>query len=209
MQTQNKVYVILGLTGTGKSKTVAQLDKARYEVVSCDSRQFYKGLEITTAAPTQAQQEKITHHLVSFLTPNKKFSAGRYIRLAKRKIREIIHIRKKTPILVGGSGFYYRALKSGMFPLKTPVEIQQQVAMLTPAQRLQRLYEIDANALCDVNKAAIEGRIHPNDDYRISRALEVNLTSGKNWLQIWQEARQNHNSEFDFHGVWLGLYRGQ
>ena len=199
----NKVYVVLGLTGTGKTNAIAQLDTQHYEIISCDSRQLYKGLEIATAAPSPELQEKLSHHLVSILAPHKKFSAGRFVRLTQRILRQIIHDRKKIPILVGGSGFYYRALKNGMFPVTTPPQIRQQVATLSSEERLTQLRQIDPQALCQANEAANKGRIHPNDDYRITRALEVNLASGKNWLHIWQQAHIPSASEFDFQGVWL------
>ena len=221
-QTKNSsiiVPVILGLTGIGKTQTLAQLDGNRYEVISCDSRQIYKGLEIATAAPSQVLQQRLTHHLISILAPTKKFSAGRFARLAQRKILQV-QAQQKVALLAGGSGFYYRALQSGMFPVTTPKAIQKQVAAMSVLARLKLLRQIDPQALCAANETARNGRIHPNDDYRITRALEINLASGKQWLELWQETQahaarssshpnknnmlpNNNPPNLQFQGVWL------
>ena len=203
-----KVLVLLGPTGSGKTEALSQLDGEKYEIVSCDSRQVYRELEIATASPESAIKKRLPHHLLSILSPKERFTAGQFVILAEQAIEDI-HQRGKQAVLSGGAGFYFRALKNGMFPVETPPQIRKEVEGMSAPERLQLLKKLDPYALVSTEKgeAASQGRIHPNDNYRVLRALEITLASAsdaKKWSTFWQEApKQVHSSKFDFVGFWL------
>lgn len=189
----SRVYVLMGPTGSGKTELTAQLDPDRFEIVSCDSRQVYRQLEIGTAAPAPEICRRLRHHLVGFLQPDEEMHAGLYVRLAGVALRDIF-ARGKQPILVGGTGFYYRALKTGLFTGETPPAVRARVTALGREERLKLLRELDPAAL---------SRIHPNDLYRIGRALEVTLATGVPWSQYWERARPESQQEFVYSGWFL------
>ena len=107
-----KVIVIFGPTGIGKSKTAVNLAKElNGEIISCDSMQIYKGLDVGTAKISCDEMDGIKHHLIDIIEPSDQFSVGDYVVLAREKIKDIIS-RKKVPIIVGGTGLYINALKN-------------------------------------------------------------------------------------------------
>ena len=108
----------------GKTKALSLLAGEKYEIVSCDSRQVYTGLGIATASPEPELQKRLRHHLLAILPPQESFTAGQFTKLATQAIQDI-HKRGKRAVLSGGAGFYFRALKNGMFPVETPPEIRQ------------------------------------------------------------------------------------
>ena len=203
----------MGPTGAGKTELTEALDPARFEVISCDSRQIYREMEIGTAAPDTETLARMPHHLVGIISPAEEFSAGRFA----RRTRELIHdidSRGKQACIVGGSGFYFRALKSGMFGASAvPPEVRDQVMAMSPAERLQELEETDPAALNPPQaREQIPGLIHRNDEYRIARALEVFRSTGRTWSEHWQAARGRvdapEKGEFDFRGWKLETNQG-
>ncbi len=216
IKASTSILTLLGPTGSGKTKALQYLDTERYEIISCDSRQIYQGLQIGTAAPkldysAQAKENIPHHHIVCFLSPKETFSAGNFTRMARQAIHEIKQ-RNKIPVIVGGSRFYYFALKHGMFPVQTKLELRKQVLSLSPEERKIKLKQLNPEALISnadqshVPEPKYYSRIHPNDDYRISRALEIILSSGKKWTTFWQEAHDSSRyREFNFHGLWIDL----
>jgi tRNA dimethylallyltransferase len=108
------VLILAGATASGKTELALEL-AATYdaEVVGADSRQIYRGMQIGTAAPTPEQTARVPHHLVAFLDPMQRYSAGRYASDAIAAIRDILN-RRKRAIVVGGTGFYIRALLGGI-----------------------------------------------------------------------------------------------
>ncbi len=191
------VLVLLGPTGSGKTQAIQELglDPKKYEILSCDSRQIYEGLEMTTAAPEVEFQKFIKHHLVSIVKPNEAFSAGDFFRRASRIINELHH-KNKIPVIVGGSGFYYRALETGLFPITVSNEIRESVSAWSAEERLEKLKQLDSDIVtfCTNEKVMIGDshpipKIHVNDVYRIQRALEIILTNNKKLSTIWQEMK--------------------
>src|ERR1035437_2741649 len=118
---KEKVIVILGQTATGKSNLAVKIaKKVNGEIISADSRQVYKGLDIGTGKITQKEMKGIPHHLLDVANPKKQFSIALYKKLAEAKIEEII-ASGKTPIICGGTGFYIDAITKGViFPEVPP-----------------------------------------------------------------------------------------
>jgi tRNA dimethylallyltransferase len=111
-----RVLFLVGPTATGKTRLAVKLaKKIGGEVISCDSMQVYKGMRILSQAPSGADSRGIRHHLVSFIPPGKNFSVAEFRKAAAKKIRQIFE-RGHTPIVVGGSGLYAKALMDGLFP---------------------------------------------------------------------------------------------
>jgi len=169
------LIAIVGPTGAGKSELALRVARERGgEIVSCDSLQVYRGLDIGSAKPTSAERAEIPHHLLDVVDPDEPFSAADYMHLARAAIRDI-SARARLPVVVGGTGLYLRALLEGLFagpsrsePLRQRLE---QIAERFGAVRLWRLLRrIDPTAAT---------RIAPNDRVRIVRALEVYWTTGK------------------------------
>ena len=107
------VIVVFGPTGVGKSKTGVNLaKKLGGEIVSCDSMQVFKGMDIGTAKITKEEMGGVPHHLLDVVSPKEEFSVGEYVKLANQKFEEIFE-RGKQPILVGGTGLYINALVNG------------------------------------------------------------------------------------------------
>ncbi len=183
------VPVLMGPTGSGKTALSALVDPERYEIISCDSRQLYRELEIGSAAPEPELTARIRHHLIGVLNPDESCNAAEFRRLALAAIEDV-RGRGKIPFLVGGSGFYYRALKSQPFDVHVPEEIRASVQALSPEERIGQLRVLDPRSLVDpdAGEEVRAGKIHPNDAYRVGRALEVCLAAGRPWSSFWTEA---------------------
>jgi tRNA dimethylallyltransferase len=171
-----KVLVaILGPTATGKSALgIALARRFNGEIVSCDSTAIYRGFDIGTDKVPPGEQGGIPHHLVDVADPREEYSAARYAREASAVIRDITR-RGKLPILVGGTGLYYRALTRGFFPGPSRDNVLrarlERVASVRGVERLHRwLARVDPPS---------GGRIRPRDLKRIVRALEVYLLTGR------------------------------
>lgn len=167
--------VLLGPTAVGKTAlVVAAAARVPLEVVSLDSRQIYRGLRIGTAQPTAAEQAACRHHLVDFLDPDETYSAQRYREDFCRVWREIVG-RGRVPVLVGGAGLYLRAVSEGLVPLppgseeRLP-EVRAAIAALDDAALAAALAAADP---------ATAARLHPNDRYRRTRALEICRLAGR------------------------------
>ncbi|MCR9144284.1 MAG: tRNA (adenosine(37)-N6)-dimethylallyltransferase MiaA [bacterium] len=201
--TRPVVPVLLGPTGAGKTALLdtlidssdgVELPLPPIEIISCDSRQIYRELEIGSAAPDAELRARLPHHLVGILEPTATYSAAQFRTDALAAIDDVLQ-RGRLPIVAGGSGFYFRALHTGLFEVDVDAdrrtEIREQVIALGPAERLRRLRELDPGAvLAEAGRQASAGCVHPNDDYRISRALEICLGSGRRYSEIWAETRE-------------------
>jgi tRNA dimethylallyltransferase len=170
-----KLLVITGPTATGKSAMGIQLAKQTDgEVVSADSMQIYKYMDIGTAKPTIEERGTVTHHLIDFIHPSEDYSVARYIKDASECIDDIMQ-RGKQPILVGGSGLYIDSLLSGRsFSARADDslrnELEDEYNNIGGEAMLSKLGSFDP-----VSAA----KLHVNDKKRIIRALEAFLTTGK------------------------------
>lgn len=166
---------ILGPTASGKSALgLALAERLGGEIVNCDSTAVYRGLDIGTDKVAPADRQGIPHHLIDIADPTETYTAARYAADAARAVRDI-HARGRLPVIVGGTGFYYRALTRGLFPGPArDASIRDRlhaVAARRGPERLHRwLGRVDpASAL----------RIQPRDTKRMARALEVYLLTGR------------------------------
>lgn len=165
-----KVIVIFGPTGIGKSKTAIELaKKLGGEIVSCDSMQVYKKMDIGTAKIKPEQMCGIKHHLLDVADPNEEFSVGKYSMLAKEKIKEIFE-RKKVPIMVGGTGLYINALKNNFDfgNAEKNDEIRKKYEKILNEKGKDFLFDV----LKEKNPVRAE-KIEKNDTKRVIRALEI------------------------------------
>jgi len=169
------VHFIVGPTGIGKtflSQLIAQ--KLPVEIISADSRQIYRYMDIGTAKPDRSFRERVAHHFIDICDPDDYYSAGIFGRQA-RKVVNGIFSRGALPLVVGGSGFYIKALTDGIFEFEVKDEqVRQQLDERVKAQGLAALY-------AQLQKVDPEyaAKISPNDRQRILRALEVFEVSGK------------------------------
>jgi tRNA dimethylallyltransferase len=168
-------FALLGPTASGKSRLALELARAHpIEIVSVDSAQVYRGMDIGTAKPTAAERSAVPHHLIDLADPTERYSAGRFRADASRAIEGILE-RGKIPLLVGGTMLYYRALASGLDPLPPANEavrksINEEAKSLGWPGLHAQLAKVDPQAAA---------RIMPNDAQRIQRALEVFRATGK------------------------------
>jgi tRNA dimethylallyltransferase len=167
------VLVLAGQTCAGKTALALELaERFDAEIVGADSRQIYRGMPIGTAAPTIAERARVPHHLVEFLEPDERYSAARFAHDAVRSI-EAIDTRGKRAIVVGGTGFYIRAL-TGDVALSSAYD----EAVRSRLARETRLHPPEVmHAWLAARAPARAAVLAPGDRYRVARALEVTLAS--------------------------------
>lgn len=174
MELLSPLVVVLGPTGAGKSEIA--LDIAQQfdgEIVNCDSVQLYKYFNVGTAKVPEPERRGIAHHLIDVLEPEEVFTAGDYSRRARLMLREISG-RRKLPVVVGGTGFYLRALLHGLFP--GPERNPQLRERLNAAEDRQPGFL--GWALRRLDPGSVE-RVHERDRNKLIRALEVCFHAGK------------------------------
>ena len=181
-----KILVITGPTASGKTWLAVELAKRHNgEVVSADSMQIYRRMDIGTAKPTPEEMQGVPHHMLDVAEPEESFSVARYVDMASRCVEDILS-RGKLPILAGGTGLYVDSLLSGRTFAGSDGDraLREELA----ARYAREGGEILLRELVqsDPETAA---RLHPNDGKRIVRALEVFLTTGRTISQHNQETR--------------------
>jgi tRNA dimethylallyltransferase len=170
-----KIIIVCGPTGIGK--TTVAIDLAQHfegQIIGADSMQVYKYMDIGTAKPTAEEQTRVVHHMVDFVEPDESFDAAQYATRARAKIIEL-NQQHITPFVVGGTGLYIKALLYGLFDEKvSDPEVRDRLKAEADARGIQCLYE--RLSRMDPETA---NRLHPNDTYRILRALEVIESTGQ------------------------------
>ncbi len=165
----------MGPTAVGKSRYAMNLAEAEgYEIVSVDSMQIYRYMNIGTAKPTQKERDRIPHHLIDIVNPNDNYNVSQFYADCTRIIQQLLDQGKK-PLLVGGTGLYLRALLQGFsFPVAPPnAEIRNKLTVLNNTHGNGYLHQL----LQEKDTKSAE-RIHPHDIIRLIRALEVIETTG-------------------------------
>src|SRR5688572_18110107 len=169
------VLAVLGPTASGKTALGLSLAE-RYggEVINCDSTAVYRGFDIGTDKPSMEQRRGIPHHLIDIAGPTEVYTAAQFARDAERVIRDI-HARGRLPILVGGTGFYYRALTRGLFPGPgADDELRGRLGRIAASRGPECLHRLLQRV-----DAASAARIMPRDRKRLVRALEVYFATGR------------------------------
>ncbi len=178
-----KIITICGPTGIGKTGFAIELaEKFNGEIIGADSMQIYKYMDIGTAKPDDQERAAAVHHLVDFLDPASDFDAGKFVSKADKAITDICY-RGKLPIIAGGTGLYIRALLYGLFRASPACEqTLERLAFELEEKGNRHLH--DRLVQCDPKAAQ---KIHPNDNFRLIRALEVYETTGEPISQRQQD----------------------
>lgn len=189
---KKKIILLVGPTGAGKSAVGLYLAKGlNGEIISCDSMQIYKGMDIITAKPSKKALETTPHHLIGVLKPEKEYNVSRYRRQSLKELNKILK-KGKVPIFVGGTGLYMTALVDGIFKGKAKDErlrakLYKEAGLYGSAYLHKRLKKSDPESA---------SRIHPNDTRRIIRALEVMAVCGRP-ISLLQKQRKGLRDDFD------------
>ena len=175
-----KLIFIVGPTAAGKTRLAVKLAKEiNGEIVSCDSMQLYRGMPVLSQAPAKRERGGIKHHLVGMIPLQKEYNVADFRKKAVSAIDSIFR-KGKTPVMVGGSGLYVKALIDGLFP-SPPADIAFRKKMRAfrskygPAKLYRRLLKIDPDSAAG---------IHPNDARRIIRALEIHDSTGRTMTEL-------------------------
>lgn len=183
-----KVIVIGGPTASGKSTLAVELaKKINGEIISADSMQIYKDMNIGTAKINKEEMQGIKHHMIDFVSPNKRYSVSSYKKEAEKYIEEILE-KGKTPIICGGTGLYIDSLIYGIEFLEEEIDetYRNELNKIAESEGLENLYnmalEIDPEAMKKISK---------NDQKRIIRVLEIYHKTGKTKTQQDLESRKN------------------
>jgi tRNA dimethylallyltransferase len=186
------LLVILGPTASGKSDLALKLARRNSaEILSLDSMQVYRGMDIGTAKPTAAERAEVVHHLIDLVEPNQTFTVARFVEMADAIIRNA-----KVPLIAtGGTPLYYKALFEGLFEGPPADEaIRQRLRKEAGEELHRRLSEVDSEAAA---------RIHANDIKRLVRALEVYELTGRpisSFQTEWASGQPRHEA------TWIGLH---
>ncbi|MFN0277621.1 MAG: tRNA (adenosine(37)-N6)-dimethylallyltransferase MiaA [Pyrinomonadaceae bacterium] len=174
-QPRKSIYVISGPTASGKTALGVELAlHVVGEVINCDSVQIYKGIQIATAKPTEEEKRGVMHHLIDYVEPSVNYTAGDWARDAAMKIVEI-ESRGRTPILVGGTGFYLRTLRQPLFDSpKTDENLRERLRAIQERRGAEHLHK-----MLDRVDPDAASKLQPRDFVRVIRALEVYFQTGE------------------------------
>ena len=187
MDLRSKIILIYGPTASGKSKFAIQLaKKINGEIINADSMQIYKEFKLISARPYKSEYKKIRHHLYGFLSVKKKFSTGDWLKLVKQKIYDIKK-RKKTPILIGGTGLYFKALTDGLVKIPNiPIRFRQKVRILHSKLGSKKFFS-KLNKLDPIAKKHIK----TSDTQRAIRAYEIKLFTKKSMYDWFKNTKSD------------------
>ena len=187
-----KIILLAGPTASGKSKLAIHLaKKLNGEIINADSMQIYKEFSILSSRPNKLEMKQAKHHLFGVVSSKSYFSAGDWLKETKKKIN-LCFKKKKTPIIVGGTGLYFNTITKGIskipdIDLKTRTQVRNQFKKLGYKKFYEKLLEIDPKA---------KGKILPTDSQRTQRAYEVKLKTKKSlfdWIANTKSDFLNYN----------------
>lgn len=196
---KKKAIVVVGATASGKTALGVHIAKKfNGEVISADSMQIYKGMNIATAKPTAGEMDGIKHHLIDFVDVKDQYSVSNYCDDAKVVIDKIVE-SGKLPVIVGGTGLYIDSFLSNTKFLESASSdsIRQQLLLEVEKNGIERLYE----QLKEIDPDAAEN-IHPNNIVRVVRALEIYKTTGKT---LTEQNKLSHTVESDIESLYIGI----
>ena len=191
MDHKSKIILIAGPTASGKSNFAIKLaKKIKGEIINADSMQVYKQLDILTARPKKKNLKKIKHHLYGFCDVKKKYSTGEWLKLLLKKVKDI-RKRKKVPIIVGGTGLYFKTLTDGLvkipnIPIKTRNKIRLMQKKLGQKKFYNKLLKLDP---------LIKNKIEKNDIQRSIRAYEIKHQTKKSIIEWFKKTKVFFSSD--------------
>ena len=201
----NTLIAVVGPTASGKTALAIALAKELGgEIVSADSMQIYRGMDIATSKPTPEEMAEVPHHLIGFWPPEKPFSVAQYAILAREKIDDILR-RGRVPVLCGGTGLYIKAIVDH---IQYEEETGEDAAL---RERLRRQAQDEGNLAVWRQLQAMDPqtaeRIHPNNLGRVIRAIEVMQVSGRS---IREQEERSRQAPCPYHVIQIGLrYRNR
>ena len=197
-----KLLLLAGPTASGKSNLAIKLaKKLNGEIINADSMQVFKEFKILSSRPTSSQTRKVKHHLYGIISAKKHFSAGDWIKQAKKKIDSCIK-RKKIPIVVGGTGLYFNTIIKGITKIpEIDYKTRNMVRNLYKKQGSKKFY----NHLLKLDPK-IKGRILPTDTQRLQRAYEVKLKTNKS-LFDWFKNTKSEFTDFEISKIFIDIPR--
>lgn len=195
---KQKLIAIVGPTASGKTRLSVELAKELGgEIISFDSMQIYRGMDIGTAKPTMEERQGIVHHMLDIADPREDYSVSRFVEEADKLLQELLS-QGKTVILVGGTGLYIDSLMKGLEFAPLPESgVRQELTRIAQEQGIEVLMD----KLRAVDPESAE-RIHPSNQKRVIRALEIYLESGKTMTQHNLETQQRPPK---YEPLWIGL----
>ena len=204
MDLRSKIILIYGPTASGKSKFSIKLaKKIKGEIINADSMQVYKELKILTARPLKNNFQKIKHHLYGFKNSKKNFSTGEWLKTATKKIYEI-QKRGNVPILVGGTGLYFKALTEGLVVIPSiPSKFRNKIRLLQKSIGQEKFYK----KLLRIDPA-ITNHVKPTDIHRSIRAYEVKLFTKKSIIEWYKNTKSNFEKK-DFFKLYIDYPRSE
>ena len=197
-----KLILLAGPTASGKSKLAISLAKKfNGEIINADSMQIYKEFSVLSSRPNSTEMKKVKHHLYGIISVKKYFSSGDWYKKAKKQIYLCLK-RKKTPIIVGGTGLYFNTITKGIskipdIDLITRNKVRNLYKKLGSKKFYTRLLKLDPK---------IKGRILPADSQRVQRAYEVKLKTKKSLFE-WFENTKSDFSEFEIKKIFIDIPR--
>ena len=204
MDLKSKIILIYGPTASGKSKFAVQLaKKINGEIINADSMQVYKELKILSARPSQKDYQNIKHHLYGFRHVKKNFSTGDWLKIINKKILDLKK-RKKTSILVGGTGLYFKALTNGLvnipnIPIRFRIKIRSLHKKLGSKKFFSELVKLDP---------LVKNQIKSSDTQRCIRAYEVKLSTNRS-IYDWYKNTVSNYEQKDFFKINIDLTRNE
>ena len=204
MDLKSKIVLIYGPTASGKSSFAIKLaKKIKGEIVNADSMQVYKELKILSARPLKREYKNIKHHLYGFQSVKKNFSTGDWLRLVNEKILNIKK-RKKTPILVGGTGLYFKALTDGLVNIpKIPIKFRKSVRSLHKKLGSKKFF-LKLIKLDPLSKKYLDF----TDTQRVIRSYEVKLFTKKS-IYDWFKSTKSDYENNDFYKIYIDYPRAE
>ena len=204
MELGSKIILIYGPTASGKSEFALKLaKKINGEIINADSMQVYKEIKILSARPSQKDYQNIKHHLYGFQSVKKNFSTGDWLKLIDKKILDLRN-RKKTSILVGGTGLYFKALTNGLvnipnIPIRFRTKIRSLHKKLGSKNFFSELIKLDP---------LVKNQIKSSDTQRCIRAFEVKLSTNKS-IYDWYKNTQSNYEQKDFFRIYVDFPRNE
>ena len=204
MDLKSKIILIYGPTASGKSKFAIELaKKINGEIINADSMQVYKDLKILSARPFKKDCQNIKHHLYGFQSVKKSFSTGDWLKLVKKKIFDLKK-RKKIPILVGGTGLYFKALTDGLVNIPyIPMNFREKVRLLHSKVGSKnfflKLAQLDP---------LVKKHLNYSDTQRSIRAYEIKLFTKKSMYEWFKNTKSNYKKK-DFYKICIDFPRDE